>query len=468
MNEPLLVVPEFIVLLGALVAFACSAFDATERFTWGSAVFFASLAVVATLANLFKAGEPFFPGIYQVDVFSQTLKLGVVISLLLTNLISQRQESTQAGARIDVPFFLFLASLGMMMLVSATELLTFYVALEFSAYGLFILVALHRRERMGSEAAAKYLLFGAAASAVSLYGLSLIFGASGSTYVSEVVTSAPTPLLIAGIVLTLSGLLFKLGAVPFHGWAPDVYQGAPHQGAAFLGTASKVAAVGALLRILSLGITSSEDLVIFLIILCVASMSLGNLAALVQRDLKRLLGFSAIAHAGYLLIGLLCFSLMGTSAAIFYILTYVPIVFCVFLVITVVGQDENPSIKSLAGLYKRSPLLALVLLVGMFGLAGIPPTPGLAGKWFLFSAAIAKGHLWLVIVAAINATISLYYYLQVVREAYLAPPEDDTPITLSPGCVAAAIIAMALVFFAGFYPGPTWSLASEAAKALYF
>mgnify|MGYP001820708153 FL=1 len=336
-----------------------------------------------------------------------------------------------------------------------------------SAYGLYILAALHRKERMGSEAAAKYILFGAAASAVSLYGISMIYGATQTTYIAEIMSSGSSPFLIAGIVLTLLGLLFKLAAFPVHAWAPDVYQGAPHEAAAFLGTASKVAAVGVIIRVVSLAGASTSQIAMVLVIISVASMTLGNLAALVQKDFKRLLGFSTVAHAGYILIGVLAFSKLGTAAAIFYVLTYVPIVFCAFLVVSALGQGaKNPSIADLAGLYQRSPFLALVLLTAMFGLAGIPPTPGLAGKWFLFSAAIDAGYLWLVIVAALNATVSLYYYLLVVKEAYLTPPGDRPAIKLSPAYVVSATAALVLIFFMGFYPAPTWALATGAASAL--
>ena len=271
-----------------------------------------------------------------------------------------------------------------------------------------------------------------------------------------------------GIVLTLAGVLYKLAAFPVHAWAPDTYQGAPHEASVFLATASKVAAVGLLLRVLSMAGGETEHLKTLLIVVAVLSMSVGNLSALFQKDFKRLLGFSAVAHAGYLLLGLLTFSELGAAAAIFYVLTYVPIVVCAFLVVAAVSQNgANPSIASLAGLYKRSPFLGLVLLVAMFGLAGIPPTPGLAGKWFLFSAVIEDGHLWLVLVAAINATISLYYYLLVVKSAYLSPPGDAPAITLSPTYSVTAFVAVVLVMFSGFYPAPVWSMAKAAASLLF-
>lgn len=467
MGDPLLFAPELCLLFGALVVFACTAIGASTRTTWALSSLFALASVAACGFYLAAEGEPFFPGIYRVDAFSQVFKLGIAIALALTIAISGRQESTRPLARVDMHFFFYMSAFGMMMLVSATELLTLYIGLELSAYGLYILAALHRKERMGSEAAAKYILFGAAASAVSLYGISMIYGSTQTTYIAEILTTTPSAFMIAGIVLMLLGLLFKLAAFPVHAWAPDVYQGAPHESAVFLGSASKVAAVGVLLRVLAMAVPEVEQLAMVLLVISVASMTLGNLAALVQTDFKRLLGYSAVAHAGYILIGMLTFTELGAAASIFYVLTYVPIVFCAFLVVSAVSRNgENPSIKDLGGLYQRSPFLALVLLTALFGLAGIPPTPGLAGKWFLFSAAIDAGYLWLVVVAAINATISLYYYLLVVKEAYLTPPGDKPAIKLSPAYTIAGIVGLLLIFFAGFYPAPVWTLATGAATAL--
>ncbi|MEM9490737.1 MAG: proton-conducting transporter membrane subunit, partial [Myxococcota bacterium] len=227
-----------------------------------------------------------------------------------------------------------------------------------------------------------------------------------------------------------------------------------------------------------------------LVALCVLSMTVGNLAALAQRDLKRLLAYSTVAHAGYMMIGLLAFSQTGMAAVAFYALTYVPMAFCAFLVVCALGRNgDNPTLDSIAGLHRRAPLLAALLLIGMFGLAGIPPTPGFAGKWFLFAAALERDMFWLVLVAAINATISLYYYLQVVKAAYLSPApahddahddahdaahdkdvdaagsKDGDTFTLgSPAYVLGAALAIALVAVLGFYPGPLWDMALEAAR----
>ena len=461
-----LFIPELVVLAGAFAAFVLSTFSARERISWLCSIGFAAASVAATGVYLTATGEPFFPGIYRVDAFSQVLKLGIVVALLLTCLVSGHQGSAKSSARLDMPIFFAFSAVGMMMMVSATELLTLYVAMELSAYGLYIAAALHRSERIGSEAGVKYLLYGAAASAFTLYGISLIYGATGSTYITEIVAQPHSPLFIVGVAFAGAGLLFKLAVFPFHMWAPDTYQGAPHQAVTFIGTASKVAAVGVLARIVLFALDDPARTRTVLLVLCVASMTVGNLVALVQKDLKRLLAYSTIAHAGYILIGLVCLSQIGTAAAVFYTLVYVPIAFCVFVVVCTVGADgSNPKTTDLAGLYRRSPLAAATLAVGLFGLAGIPPTAGFIGKWFLFSAALSSKLFWLVLVAAINATISLYYYLIVMKEAYLTP-SDAPPIRLPLTVQFASWLAIAMVTVAGMFPGPLWDLSAQAARAL--
>lgn len=463
--------PETVILVGALVTFIVAMTNAALRTTWSVATLFSGAAAVVSLAALGYEGEPFFKDIYRVDAFSQILKLALTTGLLLVLLLSDRLAGIRRSAWADIPTFLLLTTAGMMMLVSAVELLTLYVALEMSAYGLFILVGVGRMGPRPMEAAAKYVLFGAAASALTLYGISLIFGATGTTYLSHIVllpaATLGSPLFVVGVVLMLSGLLFKLAVFPFHSWAPDVYEGAPNEVVAFLGTASKVAAVGVIGRALTVVWHDPGHMVTLLAILSVASMTFGNLAALVQRDVKRLLAYSTIAHGGYLMIGFLVFSPTGIAATIFYSVSYMLMAFCAFAVVCVVAPDgRSPTFADLEGLHARSPFLGIVLLVGLFGLAGIPPTPGFAGKWFLFSAGLEKGHFFLVLVAAVNATVSLYYYLTVLKAAYFTSGENRETLDPSVPVVVATGGAAALSLAIGFWPGPVWDMAREAALAL--
>jgi len=468
MGDLTLFLPEFMVLATVLAAFIGTIFATRYLTVWAVTTLFAVAAVALSVWSVGWMGEPFFPGYYRVDLFSQLLKVGLTVGLLLTLLSADSLPSVRESSRNDVPMFFGLATLGLMMLVSATELLTLYVTLELSAYALYVLASLHRDQRQGSEGGAKYLLFGAVASAVTLYGLSFLFGATGSTSLAAIVSTATTdssPLIVLGLVLALSGLFFKLAVLPFHSWAPDTYQSAPHQAATFIGTASKVAAIGVIARVLMLG-RDMPEVETLLVVLAVASMTIGNFAALVQTDLKRLLAWSTVAHAGYVLLGLMTLNDFGAAAAIFYGLVYMLVAFATFLVVCVVGSDgHNPTLTSLAGLYRRAPLIGVLLLAGLFGLAGVPPTPGFTGKWFLFSAAMDDGHFWVVLIGAVNATISLYYYLRVVKAAYQTT--DDAPaLVVSLPNRLAAWLAMATIVFVGVYPGPLWTLAQGAAKAL--
>jgi NADH-quinone oxidoreductase subunit N len=263
-------------------------------------------------------------------------------------------------------------------------------------------------------------------------------------------------------------VLYKLAVFPFHFWAPDVYEAAPHPVVAFIASVSKLAAIAVLCRLVTLLPPASERFTQILVLLSVVSMTLGNLAALVQRDLKRLLAWSTVAHAGYLLLGILAFTRLGLSAALFYGLVYMLLAYSCFLVVCLLGRDgANPGFDTLSGLHRRSPILALVLVVGVFGLAGIPPTPGFVGKWFLFSAALDQGYFWLVLVAAGNSTLALYYYLQVARRAYLEDPDDDILVAVSPAAVVVAVALLLAIIAFGVYPGPLWDLTQQAAASLF-
>jgi len=275
------------------------------------------------------------------------------------------------------------------------------------------------------------------------------------------------------VLLVLSGFLFKLAVFPFHFWAADTYQAAPHEAVTFIATVSKVAAVAILCRIAALVLPASESLVHarpVLMWLAIVAMTLGNFAALRQRDLKRLLGYSAVAHGGYILVGIQTLTELGLTAALFYGLGYAAMSLVCFLVVCEVGRDQDTvPIESVSGLYQRSPLLAAALLVGLLGLIGLPPTVGFIGKWFLFSAALQQGQFGLVLFAAVNAAIALYYYLLVIRQAYMVEPvsaQHAEPIRLRLNAVLAAAVATGLVIAMGTFPGFFWNCASRAAAAL--
>lgn len=476
MTSLLLVGPETVCLIVALALFFCSVLQARYATTWLVGLIGSVAVCAVALIALSAKGEPFSPGIYKADFFSQLVKVILATGLLLALVASREPRSQRATTWSELPLFLAVSTAGMMMLVSSTELLTIYVALELSAYPLYIMVALSRSRRSGSESAAKYMLQGMAGSAVTLYGISFLYGTVGSTYLSAIVAKGPElasmPIFWLGMGLALVGFLFKLAAFPFHFWAPDTYQAAPHQAVMFIATSSKVAAVALLVRLTGLligndGGAGAVSLHTALLVMCVVAMTLGNLAAIAQKDLKRLLGYSAVAHAGYVLIGLQTFSPLGLTSSLFYVFGYLAMGFLCFLVVCEVGRDlDFVPIEALSGLHKRSPVLALALLVGIFGLTGLPPTVGFIGKWFLFSAALERGQFFLVLIAAGNSAVALYFYMRVIRQAYLLPPATDDELTISPLTATAAIVVSVVVVWMGSAPNLLWTMAQTAIAAI--
>jgi NADH-quinone oxidoreductase subunit N len=415
--------------------------------------------VVCAVVGLSQSGPLFF-GSYDVGPFTQFTKLALAVGLLCSVWLAREARNLPHRDYPEFLFFLVLSVLGMMMLVSANELVSFYVALELSAYCLYIVVPLAMGFQRHNEASFKYFLFGAAISAVALMGMAIVYGLTGTTVLPEIAAacaSDPQPLLVAGVTLALVGILFKLAVVPFHFWAPDVYESSADSVTAFVASASKLGAIAALLRLLSMGI-SLEALWWVLAGIAVLSMTWGNLAALVQKDLKRLLAYSSVAQGGYIALGLIGRDGEGYSAALFYAAGYFLMLFAVFIVVVEMGRmqtdgDNRLSISSLDGLHRRAPFLAALLLVGVLGLAGVPPTVGFTGKWLLFKAAMVNGGFWLILVAGINNTISVYYYLVVIKAAYVHEPGEDLGAAVLPWSVKLAGGAtMTAVVLLGVFP----------------
>lgn len=320
---------------------------------------------------------------------------------------------------------------------------------------------------MDTEASIKYLLFGVASSAVTLYGMSLIFGFSQTTMLAEIIPMAPqlmtNPVVWVAFFLTVASFFFKLSVFPFHFWAPDVYEGGHGQIVTFIATASKVATVAVLIRLFAFAGGLSVPLNDLFIVVAIITMTLGNLAAIAQKDMKRMLAYSSIAQAGYILVGILTASENGLSAAVFYAAVYVIMNFAAFLAVVVISkQGENPAIETFAGLSKRSPLLALTFMLSLFSLAGLPPFAGFAAKWFVFKAAMEEGYGLLVLLGVLNSTISLYYYLMVVKQAYMKEPVNAAPIPLSLPMRSLNLCLIVLIVALGIYPTALLDLSRAA------
>lgn len=449
--------PELVLLAGGLVLFFVTLGESLVARARLVALGTALATVVAAAACLGQEAV-LFSGAYRIDAFSQVLKL--VFALGLTAILLLGGGLPDIRPKIQPEYFLLvtLSATGLVMLASCVDVLALVIALELSSFPLYLLVPM-RREREGQrtqmESAIKYIMFGVAANGIMLFGLSYLFGLTGTTSLPLLAAKlAPvlgTPLAVAGLGLTFAGLFYKLAVFPFHFWTPDVYQGASNETASLIASLPKIGAVAVLVRFVSLASPQHSAVATLLTGLAIVSMLYGNLIALVQTDFKRLLGFSGIAHAGYTVVGLVSLSDAGYAAALYYITGYLFMVLACFVVISRVSRDgTNVALAELAGLHRRSPLLAATLIVGVFGLAGIPPFVGFFGKLSLLTAALGKGHLLLVIVTMLNAAIAVYYYLRVVREAIFGDPTEAaaTPIALDAPtrvlCVALIILIVAL------------------------
>jgi NADH-quinone oxidoreductase subunit N len=451
--------PELILAAGALLLFFISLGEGRVRQARIAAIGIA-LAMLAGCVFCLGQQAVLFDGAYRVDAFSQWLKLVFAFGLLIVVLLSGDLPDIQTEVKPEYFLFLTVSVLGLTMLVSSIDLITLTVGIELTSFPLYFLVAM-RRERQGQrvqmESAIKYIVFGITATGIMLFGMSYLFGLTGTTSIPLVMTRlapvAHSPLAIAGLAMTFAGLLYKQAVFPFHFWAPDVYQGASNETTSFIASLPKIGAVAVLVRLVSLATPQNRPVALLLGGLAVGSMFYGNLIALLQKDLKRLLGFSGIAHAGYALIGFVSLDQAGFTAALYYIVAYFFMVLACFVVICKVSKDgTNASLDDLAGLHQRSPLLAATLVVGAFALAGIPPFAGFMGKLSVLKAALAKGYLVLVIIAVLNSAIAVYYYLSMVREACFRDAGHRPVIVLSAPVRMVCVLLMAGIVLLGVAP----------------
>ncbi|MFH0907280.1 MAG: NADH-quinone oxidoreductase subunit N [bacterium] len=461
--------PELVLLAGALVLFVISLGELRGELARKAALATAVVFIAACIASL---GQDMllFSGAYRVDAFSQLLKLIFGIGFLLVVLSGGSLPDIRTEVKPEYFFLLASSVTGLVMLVSCVEVISLVISLELSSFPLFLMVPM-RRERGGQhvqmECAVKYIMFGVAANGIMFFGLSYLFGLTGTLHLPELARRVPSimesPLAITGFALTFCGIYYKLAVFPFHFWSPDVYEGSAHETAAVIASLPKIGAIAVMVRFVSLVNPGHETIALMLAVLAGASMLYGNLIALAQKDFKRLLGFSAIAHAGYAMIGFVALSPAGYAAAIYYMTGYLFMILACFAVIGRVSRDgANVAIEDLAGLHRRAPLLAATLAVGVFGLAGVPPFAGFMGKLTLLKCALDQGHLALVILAVVNTAIAIYYYLQVVREAYFKDAVDATPI---PVCVSTKFLCAVLIagtVLLGVAPGPILDRLSAA------
>ena len=461
--------PEMMLIATGLVFFVATLTQPGQALLEGAAFAFALCVLAAALATYDQSGL-FFYKAYKIDAFSQTFKILIALSLVLVLWMGAWLRGINRRFRPEYYMFLALSCLGLFLMTSAVELLTIVISIEISSYTLFVLIPLRRQpfQRDPLEASIKYFFLGAAATGITLYGMSYLFGLAHSTYLADIAAVLPgllatQPLAVIGIVMLLCGLFYKLALFPLHFWMPDVFEGAAHETTCFVATLPKIAAVALIVRIVAMAGPGSHQIELILTIMAVLSMFVGNFSAISQQDIKRLLAYSSIAHAGYIMVGIVSMNQLGIASALYYIYGYMLMnIACFTVLYNLAPQGENITVDGLRGLYRRSPLLAAVLAAGAIGLSGIPPTIGFTGKFMIFTAAFQKSFYWLVGLALLNVCISAFYYLRLVRASYSSVEGAEEKLSLTiPAAVLGGLIIAGIVL-SGILPQEFFRLTLKA------
>ena len=457
-----LLMPELIIALTLLIVLVFDLFDSISKAILGWMTIIGAGIALWVSIQMHQAGTvgTQFNDMFKVDNFSLFFNIIFLVSTILVALISMSYLSRDDRKQGPYYLLILLATLGMMLMAAGNELIIVFLGLELMSLSLYVLAGYFRDNPASSEAGMKYLLLGAFASAFFLYGIALIYGGAGTTNVpaiAEAITAPnKSPLLLAGMFLLIVGFGFKVAIVPFHQWAPDVYEGAPTTIAAFISAGPKAAGFAAFLRIFMEALPSLQvEWSSVVIVLAMLTMTVGNVIAIAQTSIKRMLAYSSIAHAGYVLIGLAAANNDGISSAMLYLLVYCVMNIGAFGAVILAKTDDGESlmISDYAGLGLRKPLLAMFMTIMLLSLAGFPPTAGFVGKFYVFKSAVQAGHIWLVIVGAINTAISAFYYLRVVVTMYMREPEEELNFTAYPSTLVVGLVLAAIgVLLIGILP----------------
>jgi NADH-quinone oxidoreductase subunit N len=467
------ILPELVLAIGALALILVGAFQGLRSINLVNGAAFATL-IVAALAAVFQASrtETAFNGSFIVDDFARFMKVVMLLGAAATLALAIDEMNRQRDKPFELAILVLLSALGMLLMISANDLIALYVGLELSSLALYVLAAIDRNNAKASEAGLKYFVLGALSSGMLLYGASLIYGFTGSVSfagIAAAVKAGSGPGLMFGLVFLMAGLAFKISAVPFHMWTPDVYEGAPTPVTAYFAATNKIAAMALTTRVLiqAFGTDAAEwrQIVVFI---SVASMGLGSFAAIGQRNLKRLMAYSSIGHVGYALVGLSAGTQDGVNGVLVYMAIYMAMTVgtfgCILAMRTRDGSVEN--VEDLAGLSRSQPAFAFVLMVLMFSLAGVPPLAGFWAKWYVFSAAVDAGLVPLAVIGFLTSVVGAFYYLRIVKVMYF----DDGPARFVPlSGVLKAVLAVCgvVVIVFGLIPSPIVAAAAAAAKSLF-
>ena len=474
MSDLDLILPPLVLVGTALLVLMVEAFGRGNRrpeATWISllGILGAALTVVGTQ----HSGRLGFSGMVAGDSYAAFFNMIFCIIGALTFLVSAGYLKDERREHGEYHVLILLALAGMMLMASATHLMMLFLALETMSIAIYALAGFFRTKE-GVESSFKYFLLGAFSSGFLLYGIALVYGALGTTQINEMVkqfaliqSPLQSPLLLAGVALILVGFLFKIAAFPFHVWTPDVYQGAPTSVTAFMATGVKAAAFAAFFRIFMVAFPQMSGLwTQILWVLAVATMTMGNFAAIAQRDVKRMLAYSSIAHAGYLMVAMVTATPEAGTGMIFYLLTYAFMNIGAFACVIMIGRQGNDAtnLDDYAGIGFKHPALGAALTLFMFSMAGIPPTAGFIGKFLVFKAAINQGFFWLAILGVLNSAASVYYYLRVIVYMYFRERPEGAPegIRSSFTTTFATAVAAAVILILGVAPGWVVKMAEAA------
>ncbi len=470
-----IILPELILSIFAMLALIAAVYTGKDKtaplMLWGTAAVFTFLAVMIGVGG--EGAETAFDGMFVVDGFARYAKVLILLSAAAILVLSQEYMAKRGLLKFEYPLLVALSVVGMMVMVSAGDLIALYMGLELQSLALYVVASLHRDSIRSTEAGLKYFVLGALSSGLLLYGASLIYGFAGTTQFAGIITAAndQVPLgMLFGLVFLIAGLAFKVSAAPFHMWTPDVYEGSPSAVTAFFATAPKVAALGLFARVMhdAFGLATHDwqQIVAFL---SVISMFLGAIAAIGQTNIKRLMAYSSIAHMGFALMGLAAGTALGVQAMLVYVTIYVAMNIGAFAFILSMEKDGKAvtDISALKMLSKREPLKAMAMLVIMFSLAGVPPLLGFIGKLRVLEAAYEAGLAWLAVAGVVASVIGAFYYLRIVFFMYFGEEEDAaidghmSPILWTGLMVSALVLVVGLVNLFGIE-----ALAASAAQAL--
>ncbi len=473
MPQFLLALPEIFVLGMTCMLLLLDLFlkDQDRYLTYLLSLFTLLLAIVLTLYGYSDERQTTFNGMYVVDAMSHVLKLGVYVAVFVVFVYAKdylRDRDMFKGEFYVLGLF---GMLGMMIMISAHNLLTIYLGLELLSLSLYAMVAMQRDSSKAAEAAMKYFVLGAIASGMLLYGMSMIYGVTGTLALDGIAAQAGSgdkTLLAFGLVFLLVGTAFKLGAVPFHMWVPDVYHGAPTAVTLYIGSAPKLAAFAMLVRLLVDGLIDLHDQWQgILIILAVLSMAIGNIVAIAQTNLKRMLAYSAISHVGFLLLGILTGTQSGFSASMFYALVYVLMALGGFGMIILLSRRgfEAENLDDFKGLNKRSSWYALMMLILMFSMAGVPPFLGFWAKLAVLQEVIAADMLWLAVVGVVFSIVGVFYYLRIIKLMYFDEPDNEEALECSADMRLVISANALLVLGIGIFPATLMAVCTAAFSA---